>query len=163
MKCFYCDRVFERNADLDRHMRVPCRLSPDVARVVHRDRGVNQTMAKKQTAKTPARSGGRRQQNNPPFIEAANLPRDGKPAAFTISEYASIYHRDDGSTSIFLRVENRSGEEFTWSLRCGSPDRIELQQTLGRNMFDWARKTIRLHAVEGSRGGEFVNLYRDRE
>ena len=92
----------------------------------------------------------------PAFITADDL--DGQ-TKFKIQPSISLYQRDDGSTSLFIGVMRQDKQVFTWSVRCGSPDRISLQTMCGRNLLDWPGKVVTLHPVDGSRGGRFVNLY----
>ena len=92
----------------------------------------------------------------PAFITADDL--DGQ-TKFKIQPSISLYQRDDGSTSLFIGVMRQDKQVFTWSVRCGSPDRISLQTICGRNILDWPGKVVTLHPQEGSRGGRFVNLY----
>jgi hypothetical protein len=118
-------------------------------------------MAKKKTTAPPARATRADAHppaaaSTPPFLTADDL--HGR-TRFRIQKYIGLYQRDTGQTSLFLHITNAQRETFTWSVRCGSPDRISLQTIAGRNLLDWPGTLIELHPVEGSRGGRFVNLY----
>ena len=95
--------------------------------------------------------------SNPAFITAEDLNPKGRTPA-KIGKSVSVFHRDDGKTSLFIAI-TVGKEAFTLGIRCGSPDRISLQNVIGRNILDWPGKTIELYKSEGSQGGTFVNVY----
>ena len=114
-------------------------------------------MAKRPAFKT-GKTAGVKTTDRPAFIEAADLPTNGRTAEFKIGKYIGLYQREEGATSLFVEVTNAAGT-YTWSVRCAGPDRISLQELCGRNLIDWPGKRIKLYAAEGSRGGSFVNLF----
>lgn len=146
LDCLFCPRVFPDFDALALHVQrvhnSPDRSAPDRAVVTQAQSG--KPMPKKQSS-------------NPAFITADDLSRKGRTKA-KIGRSISVFHRDDGKTSLFIGI-TVNGELFTLGIRCGSPDRIALQNVIGRNIIDWPGKTIELYASEGSQGGRFVNVY----
>jgi hypothetical protein len=94
----------------------------------------------------------------PPFITADDLIPQ-QPERFKILPSITLFQRTDGTASLFVQVTRKNGEMFTLGVNAGSPDRIALQQQIGRNLLDWPGKVITLHSVRGTRGGQFVNVY----
>ena len=95
--------------------------------------------------------------DRPEFITADHLNGD-RPVEVTIGDYITPYIREDNTVSLFIEVALK-GKAYTLSVRCAGPDRISLQDQIGRNLIDWPGKKIKLYAQEGSRGGSFVNVY----
>jgi hypothetical protein len=147
LDCLFCPKLFPDFDALADHVQrvhnVPDRSAPDRAVATQAQTG-KRTMAKQTSS-------------NPAFITAEDLDRKGRTKA-KIEKSISVFHRDDGKTSLFIGI-TVNGEKFTLGVRCGSPDRIALQNVIGRNIIDWPGKTIELYASEGSQGGTFVNVY----
>lgn len=146
--CFYCDRRFPSAAALDRHMKRACRLAPAIARYKSPPAPLeSENMSRTKKAAS----------SNPAFLTAEDLSARGRTKA-KIGKSISVFHREDGRTSLFLLV-TVNGETFTLGVRCGSPDRIALQNVCGRNLLTWPGQTIELYRSEGSQGGTFVNVH----
>jgi hypothetical protein len=148
LDCLFCGRVFADFDELAEHVQtrhnVPDRSAPDRTVATQAPQRKYTPMAKKTSS-------------NPAFITAEDLNKKGRTNA-KIGKSISVFHRDDGKTSLFIAI-TVNGELFTLGIRCGSPDRIALQNVIGRNILDWPGKTIQLYASEGSQGGTFVNVY----
>jgi hypothetical protein len=104
------------------------------------------------------RPAGRGQDGYPPFIAAEDLIPQ-QPERFKILPAISLFQRNDGTSALFIQIERRSGERFTFGLNCGSPDRISIQNQIGRNIVEWPGQTVTLHRVRTQRGGQFVNVF----
>lgn len=105
---------------------------------------------------------GRGRSDYPPYLTADDLPERGA-AEFTIADSITLYQGDDGRASFFIQVKDRGGKVYTWSVRTNSPDRISLYNQIGRNLIEWPGEKIKLEAVQGDRGGWFVNMVESRQ
>lgn len=67
---------------------------------------------------------------------------------------------DPAKRQIKVEIENDKGETFTLGVREGSPDHRLLFRTFGSNHLEWKNGSVKVKAVEGTRGdgARFVNI-----
>lgn len=167
-RCGRCGFGYERFNSLAYHLANDCparQTGPNQENDTMAKNGKTNRGSSRESTRDTRRGRNDGESKYPPFLSADDLPERGI-ESFTIADSITLYQGDDGRASLFIQVKNRAGKLFTWSVRTNSPDRIALYNQVGRNLVKWPGEKVKLYAVQGDRGGWFVNLYepeRDRD